>query len=540
MESAVPANLRESARPRFLAAVVLWAAGLVFYSFVAAPVPATNEAHYLAKARHVWQPEWCAGDMFLESANAHSVFYWTLGALTAVLPLPVVAVICRVLVLTLFAAGWLRLGRALGGTPRTSILAGAIFLALQTVGNWSGEWVIGGIESKVVTYACLLWAAAAFQQQKFVAGSIWLGIAIAFHPVVGGWGLLAFSGGAFLQRLFQRSGPWLPCSWTTAILSFSLLVLVASAGLIPAVRLLLEPVDATTKYAGTYLQVFYRLSHHLDPMTFPWRAHAGFAILVLVLVLVWLISWRCCSPQPTGSPTVSVAWLQWVVACSLLIAVAGLIIGVGPRPPQQMTAFAVRMQLMKFYPFRLADALVPCALAWMMASLLVQRWPKPRATGFAILVLMTSTCAYAAAQAQEWRVVREHASDWQDVCRWFRDHTPRDSLVQTPHDRSSFKWYAERPEYVTFKDCPQDTPGIVEWNRRLRFLSQWYQQHFADGSYSTAELNALSQATGITHLVTDRLGPIEQVPVYQNTTFRVYDLRDGSAALKDRNERKAD
>lgn len=536
MESAASAKLGDASRSRFAVAVVLWAAGLVLYSFIATPVPATNEAHYLAKARHVWQPEWCAGDLFLASANAHSVFYWTLGVLTAVLPLPVVAVICRVLVLTLFAGGWLRLGRALGCGPRTSILAGSMFLAIQTVGNWSGEWVIGGIESKVVTYTCLLWAAAAFQERKFIAGSTWLGVAIAFHPVVGGWGLLAFAGGAVLQRLVQRFDPWFPCSWTTASVSLCLLVLVASAGLIPAVRLLLEPVDPTTKYAGTYLQVFYRLSHHLDPMTFPWRAHAGFAFLVLV----WLISWLRYTPSSASGSAARGTWLQRVVLSALLIAAAGLVIGVGSRPPQQMPAFALRMQLMKFYPFRLADALVPCALAWMGASVFAQRWPKPRAAGLAIVLLMAGTLSLAASQAREWRVVREHSADWQEVCRWFRDHTPSDILVQTPHDRSSFKWYAERPEYVTFKDCPQDTPGIVEWNRRLRFLSQWYQQHFSDGSYSAEELHELSQTTGITHLVTDRLGPIEQSPVYQNTTFRVYDLRDSRAALRDGNEHEAD
>ncbi len=106
-------------------------------------------------------------------------------------------------------------------------------------------------------------------------------------------------------------------------------------------------------------------------------------------------------------------------------------------------------------------------------------------------------------------------------------------LVQTPHNRSSFKWYAERPEYVTFKDCPQDAAGIVEWNRRMRFLAQWYQEQFADGLYSTAELRELTRETGITHLVTDRLGPMEPAPTYQNATYRVYDLRaiDQSAPL---------
>ena len=44
-----------------------------------APAPHVNEAHYLAKAKHYWQPDWCPHDPFLESGNAHLTFTWTVG-----------------------------------------------------------------------------------------------------------------------------------------------------------------------------------------------------------------------------------------------------------------------------------------------------------------------------------------------------------------------------------------------------------------------------------------------------------------------------
>jgi hypothetical protein len=78
---------------------------------------------------------------------------------------------------------------------------------------------------------------------------------------------------------------------------------------------------------------------------------------------------------------------------------------------------------------------------------------------------------------------------------------------------------------VAFKDCPQDAAGIVEWNRRLNFLQKWYEQKYADGLYSAVELKDLRRETGLSHLLTDRLGPMELEPVYRNETFQVYDLR---------------
>ena len=99
-----------------------------------------------------------------------------------------------------------------------------------------------------------------------------------------------------------------------------------------------------------------------------------------------------------------------------------------------------------------------------------------------------------------------------------------DALVQAPHNGWAFKWFAGRAEYVAFKDCPQDAAGIVEWNRRLLFLKKWYEDQYVDRFYSADELRDLRRETGITHLLTDRLGPLELEPVYRNETFQVYDL----------------
>ena len=81
----------ESALPAaFLFDVVLVL--LVFFVHAGEPVPDVNEPHYLTKARHYWDPSFAAGDFFLESADAHKVFYWSLGWLTCWFSLPVVGV----------------------------------------------------------------------------------------------------------------------------------------------------------------------------------------------------------------------------------------------------------------------------------------------------------------------------------------------------------------------------------------------------------------------------------------------------------------
>jgi hypothetical protein len=59
----------------------------IFAAAGAWPTPDTNEAHYLSKARHAFDPSWGGGDFFLESREAHGVFYRLLGPLAAAMPL---------------------------------------------------------------------------------------------------------------------------------------------------------------------------------------------------------------------------------------------------------------------------------------------------------------------------------------------------------------------------------------------------------------------------------------------------------------------
>ena len=89
------------------------------------------------------------------------------------------------------------------------------------------------------------------------------------------------------------------------------------------------------------------------------------------------------------------------------------------------------------------------------------------------------------------------------------------------------KWYAQRPEYVNYKDCPQDAAKIVEWYERLVFMSQWSREHYGDALFSIEELEDLHQQTGITHLLVSRYGPMEQQPVFDNGSFRVYEIGPG-------------
>src|SRR6056297_2406576 len=99
---------RKNLSPRTLwwlnvvAIALFWAA----YLSIQVPVPGVNEPHYLCKAKHFWDASYCPGDFFLDSSNTHYVFYLTFGVLTKWMPLATVAILGRVIGVTLLATGW--------------------------------------------------------------------------------------------------------------------------------------------------------------------------------------------------------------------------------------------------------------------------------------------------------------------------------------------------------------------------------------------------------------------------------------------------
>ncbi|MCA9055581.1 MAG: hypothetical protein KDA75_17190 [Planctomycetaceae bacterium] len=522
-----------------LPALILWALFLST-SFVRAPIPAVNEPHYLGKARSVWNPDWCPGDFFLESSNPHLVFYWTIGWLTKWLTLAQTAAVARAASFALLAAAWTLFSRELFRSRWTGLLAACLFNLLMAFGNFSGEWLIGGVESKVFSYAFVFFAAAAWFRARPVLAAGLTVAAVAYHPVAGLWTVIAAGMVAvdYLWRGRKSSGSkdasqidrqvlavdqeTSTRDISTRTLSTAAMVLTVGtvAAIAPALPVVLGSAPEIGRQADRLL-LTQRVGHHTDPLLFLDSSYLYYG----VLLGVWLGAWFVSSPGPP------LRLVQRFVAASLVIAAVGLFIGWLPEFSSVDRLHPLRLWLLKFYPFRLADLALPAGIAlwigywcdrpaqgevsparsWRLGSLAALAW---------IVALLLP-----APDANPSGMTERVYDDWITVCRWLRDHTPTDALIATSNEDWAIKWYADRPEYVSFKDCPQDAAGIVEWWRRRQGLVHWSRQSKADGVISAADLDELHRQTGIDYLVVSRYGPFDVSPVFEFGPFKVYPVR---------------
>jgi len=513
----VPAGQARAWWAGFLAISLFWGT----YVVVQTPLPAVNEPHYLCKAKHFWQPAYCPGDFFLDSSNTHYVFYATFGCLTKFLSLETTALVGRIIGLGLLAAGWTSLVLRLSNVRWAPIGSAALFLGLTSWQNFSGEWIVGGIESKVIAYGCLFFSWSLLCDRRWKGSAVLLGAAISFHPVVGIWSVASTLIALSILLLNQQTRTWLPAR-RDFIISGILLALFALPGLIPALAALRSPVPNVAQ--ADRLQVFERLGHHLNPMQFSRRAYLVYA----VLLAVWMGSlWF---RKRAGSAENGVAGYRnglWtgIVAGSILIALAGLAIGW----LESKHDLDLLVKLMKFYPFRLADVLLPMATAVSLIELTglrhrIAEWLTPTVVlgclflgGVALMLEMPSRNPEGYSSARR--------SSWIDICGWVDENLPADAMVLAPTSSTTFRWYASRAVYVTFKDCPQDAAGLLEWNRRIKLYKAWASRSYEDDeSFSAADLGELAELTGASYLVTRRMGPMEIEPIHRNRFYRVYRL----------------
>ena len=524
-------TLRQQPNPSDrLPVLCLWI-GFLGFSFCHAPIPGVNEPHYLTKSLHAWDATWCQGDFFLESSNAHLVFYRTVGALTLMASFATSAMIGRVLAYGLLALAWQQLCTQLTSDRWSGCLSGAVFLMLASIGNFSGEWLIGGVEAKVLSYGFVFWGIATLLRGGFWQAGLMLGAGVAMHPLVGLWAVVAMSMASVWSLIgdARRQGIaatlvaiQLFVSRRAIVLAIVLFAGTAAWGVVPALLSVLS-ADSRLSFQANYIQVFYRLPHHLDPMNFKTAAYAGYAFLGGV---AWLLNRQMGDQSQTGQP---LRFLSRTIACSAIIAVTGVLVGLGPRPPVVMPFYEFRMNLLKFYPFRLFDVALPILVSIQIAILLSDRrllcvLLPTRSRAIILAVCFVAALYLNAGRGSIDRMTDAQRADWIDVCTWVKENSPCDSLFHTPKESRSFKWFAERAEYVAFKDCPQDAAGIVEWNNRLKFLKKWGEENWDGTSYSAAATQQLHETTGITHLVSRRWGPFDAPVIYRNGTYRVYQI----------------
>ena len=466
------------------------------------PVPEVNEPYYLGKAIHYWNPHWASSDWFLQTADTHAVFYFSVGWLALILKPTAFAWTVRLLTWALLAWSWQRLSRAVVPRAWASVLTATLFVFLLQHYNMAGEWVVGGAEAKGFSFVLVFLALEAMVEGYWNRMWLLLGVASAFHILVGGWAAVA-AGAVWMLR--SGTAPALRRQFPTAsnpaqrpFDSGSCFLLDRAAGRLPPglarsragaadesrsgsgrggpgpPDLCLRTVSPSPR-SGEVLGRWFRAAVSLD------RRPRG----------------CCCGRRASDSP--GARRLRGFTAAAVVIALIGAAISLLSLYDRRLAA-----GWMRFYWYRLVDVAVPLGLA-----LLSVRWFVERKMRVA-LALVTAVAAFHAVDCVVLKLFSDppfaerqvDGTAWRSACLWAtgqgeggrcfpgnRGRTScettatgsmsaagfrtRSTLRRTPDSSFpapafTFKWYAGRGEVVNWKETPQDAASLVDWWKRIQ------------------------------------------------------------------------
>jgi hypothetical protein len=531
-----------SAAPRWLAIVEVALIFAVFFLHGAWPVPDVNEAHYLSKAKHYWNPNWCANDFFVNTADAHQVFYWTFGWLTRYLPLDQVAWIGRLLTWALLAWVWRRLSWAVVPRGWLAVLGAELFVMLNENAHMAGEWVIGGIEAKGFAYVLVFLGLEAVVRGRWNWAWLLFGGASCFHVIVGGWAAIA----AGLAWLFDDPQERPPIRAMLPGIGGALLL--ALPGLWFALSLT-RGVDAETVHEANAIYVWQRLPHHLSADRF----REGFPSRHLVLWGVWLLLITVSPADPRERR------FRWFISASMLLTLIGYCLVLFSNWAPDLAA-----ALLRFYWFRASDVFIPLGVTLAGLRFIDQLGttrPVARrlwlaglvAVGVYDLAMQVPHLPLNLLDSDASRVPRADKSipydDWLKASTWIKEHTkPSDSFL-TPRMAGTLRWYADRGEVVSWKDIPQDAAGIVDWWKRIfdihtlpkdnpawtdhkldiPTLAKQNSPKFVDSlsQLGPDRLNELAKKYGAQYAIVQLAPEIPRLaarPEYENNSFAIYRL----------------
>lgn len=486
---------------------------LLFALYGAYAVPDTNEAHYLGKAAHFWNPNYVQNDFFLDSPDAHGVFYWTFGWLTLFLPMNAVAWIGRILTWAGLAAGWVWMVRPLFQRFGLALLSAGLFLFLSQNCSFAGEWVVGGVEAKGFAFVLIFFALGAVIRNRWNTALILLGFSAMFHVLVGGWCLVAL-GIAWLilkdyERSLKKSGTsedlakcFLP-TFYSILPGLILAGLLTLPALLPALQLN-QNVSAEVAQNATKLYVYERLPHHLLLSSIAQKTPQKL-LYFGILLLIW--HFLIARPRYSNGEMM----FRTFIYASFLIGLCGWGINLCMNAAPDLTA-----SLLRYYWFRTVDVMIPLGAAVLCVEFAThpvtipteKTAEKPEETSarkltkeerkalrrenrsiermmnrrrkFLVVLLI------ALASFQVWESSKRFAKpmkprscsgaacgqSWIDLCQFIQENTEPTDVFVVPYTVRTFHWFARRPSVGVWKDVPQDSQGIWDW--WVRMQDQFY------------------------------------------------------------------
>lgn len=499
--------------------IVLALFALATVNYLLKNLVSLGEVQTLLYAKQLASSDFLPGDWYLNRQQLVRVpFQVLVYPLVALFPLPVVSVLARLLGYFCVTAAFGLIAHRLRLNAAYAFIALGFFLWLDQSLVPGEEWILKRIESKVFAYGFVLFALRALLGRKLWLAGALAGLATTMHILVGLWSTVALG----LTVLWLRLADWrqgaaaIGCWLLTA--SYALYCVYAKLG---------EP-PGPEGFDAAFIWSEFRNPHHL------YLSYWGFDLDTVLFLGLVAILWVAPRFAPNRE---EYAIVSRFALATLVPFLGGLLVMATPIAPE----------VLRYMPFRVADALVPL-LGLLVAVPVVLRWiPRPQARTL-VAAGLVAFCAWEALQGLERGLEQQgrhpRGGHWEnrtdtralyEICDWVRENTPRGSLILTSPRVDVLTYLCERPVVVTFRDVPSGAADLAEWYERLVDLNggeEPEERGYAARSevdrnfrgLSASEYLTLGRKYGGRYLLVEDREPLDLERLYEAGDWELYSL----------------
>jgi hypothetical protein len=486
-----------------------------------------NEGDILPLARQFFEHNWLPNDWYLNlDFGYRHLFNLTFGFLVPWLGFEYGVYIGRLLIYLILAIAIYIFFKTLRLRFSFGILVLLLFLNHQSL--IAGEWIVGGFETKTISYAFVILSLSFFFRKRYLMGFAFAGAAISFHIIVGCYALFCIAVATVLNKAWRSE-------WRLYIYHTWPFFITGYFGLQAIIEQLFLQSDVDPRVWEIYIQ--FRVPHHVLPAAWDGNLWIGELVLATGLFLILYFIGK-------SNATRFVAAYALGSVSLFLFGLAIYIWG--------------EMNLLRFYWFRFPDVMVPFMSAVLITLFLndigdgrriIRVLPHRFLSEIQIIlrrvipVILISATMVIVFQSlyqlqTEFKYSRQHNTTPRlSALEWISENTPKQAIFLVDPTMPDFYIYAQRAQLVSWKHLPDSAADILEWYERIK-LSNGNRSPDKNGYDSLEELSSnfyhldedqiwqIANLYGINYYLglPDQQLTFEQV--YSNLDFTVYKVDD--------------
>lgn len=422
-----------------------------------------NEVDVLPFARQFSDPDWLRNDWYLNlDITYRNLFNAVFGPIVSWLGFDAGKYAGRFMIYLLLSAAVYDFLKAVRLNIIIGLIALFFFLGHQSI--VAGEWIVNGVDTKSIAYACVIFSLAALVRKKYIQGFAFIGASISFHPLVGIYSFYC----ALLAILANKE--WRE-QWQIIIKQSWPLLITGLYGFWSIFVLQIQNNNFAVSDRVWWVYTVFRLPHHTLPGA--WDGHRWDVKLSLAVFLFAVIF------------SVSKSLGPRFLASYGLASVSLFLIGLG------LYAFG-DIHILRLYWFRFPDTIVPL-LSLIFSGIIFEKIIKTLFSGFLCLPgirvnigkynerhlriiagIVVLVGILAAASGSTYNRIKSELDDRKpirDSQEWILNNTPEDAVFLIDPTIDNFYVEAQRAVFVSYKHLPQSPDEIMEWYERIKICN---------------------------------------------------------------------